>query len=216
MTGELKTAQVSEISWDLSHLFNIHWAYSSKPKIQVPLHILSLPVWFLDPEALWNTNVKVQGCELKSGWKKAAHHKHLWAAAAAGGVEILYWIVWHSLIGSETQRRHLTLFKRHFLATGAGLSAVTHRKMWWVCAASPAQSEHLGQPTPILFPNFQSPVIAADDCQRKSMQTSPKQAAGCHKANQFLDFIWLGLQQTKIKMLLGNVSVDELPIFTFL
>lgn len=44
MTGEERTAQVGEISW--SHLFNTHWAYSSKSVFKNPGSIahLFLPV----------------------------------------------------------------------------------------------------------------------------------------------------------------------------
>lgn len=65
-----------------------------------------------------------------------------------------------------------------------------------VCRNSPP--EDLGEPTPILFPNFQRALISADDFQRKYMKISPKQAAGCHKPNQSLDFTWFGLQQTRV------------------
>lgn len=41
---------------------------------------------------------------------------------------------------------------------------------------------------------------------------------GCHKPHHLLVFIWVGLQQDqmKIKILVGNVSIDKMLVFTFL
>lgn len=59
--GKRKQLRWVRFPGSLSHLFNIHWAHSSKSMFRNPGSIahLFLPVWFLDPEALWNANIKI-------------------------------------------------------------------------------------------------------------------------------------------------------------